>query len=78
MSKVIISDIQNNEISEIIKNVFEIFRVEEKVKNKKVYSNFHKHFGTLTIRIKKSSSVFYKIQGHIDSFSFNGRKQTGV
>jgi len=36
MSKVIISDIQNNEISEIIKNVFEIFRVEEKVKNKKV------------------------------------------
>ncbi len=36
MSKVIISDTQNNEISEIIKNVFEIFGVEDKVKNKKV------------------------------------------
>jgi len=36
MSKVIISDIQNNEISEIIKNVFEIFGVENKVKDKKV------------------------------------------
>lgn len=34
MSKVIISDLQNNEISEIIKKVFEIFCVEEKVKNK--------------------------------------------
>jgi len=36
MSKVIISDVQNNEISEIIKNVFEIFGVEDKVKDKKV------------------------------------------
>ncbi len=36
MSKVIISDIQNNEISEIIKNVFDIFGVAEKVKDKKV------------------------------------------
>ena len=66
--------------SKITKISVEQFRkpVLAKVKNKKVYSNFHKHFGTLTIRIKKSSSVFYKIQGHIDSFSFNGRKQTGV
>jgi len=36
MSKVIISDTQNNEISEIIKNVFEIFGVKDKVKDKKV------------------------------------------
>lgn len=36
MSKVIISDVQNNKISEIIKNVFEIFEVEDKVKDKKV------------------------------------------
>jgi uncharacterized protein (DUF362 family)/NAD-dependent dihydropyrimidine dehydrogenase PreA subunit len=36
MSKVIISDVQNNEISEIIKNVFKIFGVEDKVKDKKV------------------------------------------
>ncbi|GAH78307.1 unnamed protein product, partial [marine sediment metagenome] len=33
MSKVIISDTQNNEIWEIIKNVFEIFGVEDKVKD---------------------------------------------
>ena len=36
MSKVIISDTQNNDISEIIKNVFEIFGVKDKVKDKKV------------------------------------------
>lgn len=36
MSKVIISDTQNNEIPEIIKNVFKIFGVAEKVKDKKV------------------------------------------
>jgi uncharacterized protein (DUF362 family)/NAD-dependent dihydropyrimidine dehydrogenase PreA subunit len=36
MSKVIISDTQNNEISEIIKNVFEIFGVEDKVRDKEV------------------------------------------
>jgi uncharacterized protein (DUF362 family)/NAD-dependent dihydropyrimidine dehydrogenase PreA subunit len=36
MFKVIISDVRNNEISEIIKNVFEIFRVKDKVKDKKV------------------------------------------
>ena len=36
MSRVIISDTQNNEISEIIKNVFETFGVKDKVKDKKV------------------------------------------
>lgn len=36
MSKVIISDTQNNEIPELIKNVFELFEVEDKVKDKKV------------------------------------------
>ena len=36
MSKVIISDIQKNEISEIIKNVFKVFGVKSKVKDKKV------------------------------------------
>jgi uncharacterized protein (DUF362 family) len=36
MSKVIISDTKNNEISEIIKNVFEVFGVEDRVKDKKV------------------------------------------
>ncbi len=36
MSKVIISVVQDNKISEVIKNVFEIFKVEDKVKDKKV------------------------------------------
>ena len=36
MSRVIISDTQNNQISEIIKNVFELFKVGDKVKDKKI------------------------------------------
>lgn len=36
MSKVIISDLQNSEIGEIIKNIFEVFGIREKVKNKKI------------------------------------------
>jgi len=36
MSKVIISDVQNSEISEIIKNVFDIFGIKDKVNDKKV------------------------------------------
>ena len=36
MSRVIISDIQTNQISEIIKNVFELFGVAGKVKDKKI------------------------------------------
>jgi len=34
MSKVIISDVQNNRIPEIIENIFEIFGIKEKVKDK--------------------------------------------
>jgi len=44
-----------------------------KAKNKKIYANFHEHFGTLTIRINKSSNLFYKIQGYIDAF-YQGRE----
>jgi len=36
MTKVIISDIQNNKISKAIEDVFEKFEVENKVKDKKV------------------------------------------
>lgn len=59
--------------SKITKIPIEQFRkpVLARVKNKKVYNNFHKHFGTLTIRINKSSSLFYRIQGYIKSFSHN-------
>jgi len=38
-----------------------------KAKNKKIYANFQEHFGTLTIRITKSSNLFYKIQGYIEA-----------
>lgn len=35
------------------------------VKNKKVYENIHQYFGTLSVRITKSSEFFYRIQGYI-------------
>lgn len=38
-----------------------------KTKSKKVYANFNEHFGTLSIRIRKSSELFYKIQGYIET-----------
>jgi len=38
-----------------------------KTKSKKVYANFNEHFGTLSIRISKSSELFYRIQGHIET-----------
>lgn len=44
-----------------------------KAKNKKVYTNFRKHFGTLSIRITKSSNLFYKIQGYMDRFYQGGK-----
>jgi len=37
-----------------------------KAKNKKVYKNFSVHYGTLTIRIKKSSELYYQIIGLIE------------
>ena len=36
-----------------------------KVKNKKVYKNFFIHYGTVTIRIKKSSELYYQMMGLI-------------
>ena len=36
-----------------------------KSKNKKVYKNFFIHYGTLTIRIKKSSELYYQMIGLI-------------
>jgi hypothetical protein len=34
-----------------------------KAKNKKTYDNFNQHFGTLCIRIAKSTDLYYKILG---------------
>lgn len=35
-------------------------------KNKKNYSNFKKHFGTLRITVRKSSNLLYVVQGAIE------------
>lgn len=36
-----------------------------KVKNKKVYENFSKHYGTLCVRVSRSTELFYQIKGWI-------------
>lgn len=36
-----------------------------KAKNKKHYDNFKNHYGTLTVKIKKSSDIYYKTMGLI-------------
>ena len=38
-----------------------------KAKNKKIYENFNKHYGTLCIRIAKSTDLYYKILGLIEA-----------
>lgn len=35
----------------------------KKVVNKKIYENFDQHYGTLSVRVAKSSRLFYKIAG---------------
>jgi len=40
-----------------------------KSKNKKVYKNFFIHYGTLTIRIKKSSELYYQMIGLIQGLA---------
>ena len=37
----------------------------KKVKSKKIYDNLDRHFGTLTIRVAKSTNLYYKIMGLI-------------
>jgi transcriptional regulator with XRE-family HTH domain len=40
-----------------------------KTKNKKVYENFSEHYGTLCIRISKSTNLLYRILGWIGAMS---------
>lgn len=47
----------------------------KKVTNRKIYKNNNSHFGTLTIRIKKSSDLFYKVEGLIQGLFINIPKQ---
>ena len=51
----------------------------KKVNNKKVYENFNNHYGTLSIRVAKSTMLYYKIMGlltamygNVDKESING------
>ena len=37
-----------------------------KAKNKKNYKNFPVHYGTLTVKIRKSAELYYQIIGLID------------
>lgn len=38
-----------------------------KAKNKKIYENYFQHYGTLCIRITKSSGLFYQIMGWLNA-----------
>jgi transposase len=40
-----------------------------KVKNKKVYSNPSNHFGTITIKVSRSSSLLYQVLGLLEAMS---------
>lgn len=53
--------------SKVINIPLEQFRKTSfiKAKNKKNYKNFKTHYGTLTIRIKKSSHIYYQMMGLI-------------
>lgn len=39
----------------------------KKVINKKIYENFKDHYGTLNIRVLRSTNLFYKIEGCIEA-----------
>lgn len=43
----------------------------KKVKNKKVYENFNEHFGTLFLKLRKSTNTCYKILGNIEGLKQN-------
>ncbi|MBU1255434.1 hypothetical protein KKE74_01450 [Patescibacteria group bacterium] len=73
---VIINEIHKNRLDKVEKYWSKITKIPSnqfrktvltRVKNKKVYANFNNHYGTLVVRITKSSGLFYKIQGYIDS-----------
>lgn len=43
----------------------------KKVNNKKVYENFNEYFGVLTVRVRRSTAIHYKIMGLIDGLYVN-------
>lgn len=44
----------------------------KKVNNKKVYTNFEDHYGTLSVKLLKPSKLYYKIIGEIEGLAENG------
>lgn len=70
---VCINEIHRNRLNEVNKYWSKITKIPlkqfrkpilAKTTNKKVYTNLSRHFGTLSIRINKSSNLFHKIQGY--------------
>lgn len=43
----------------------------KRVLNKKIYKNLDQHFGTFTVRVNKSTNLYYKIIGLIEGLHFN-------
>ena len=43
----------------------------KQVKNKKVYENFNEHFGTLFLKLRKSTNSCYRILGYIEGLKKN-------
>lgn len=73
-----VNNIHNERLAEINKYWARITKVPVaqfrkpillKIKNKKVYENFLDHYGTLCIRISKSTDLFYQIKGWIEALS---------
>jgi len=57
-----------SEVTGIPKNQF-TKTILQKVKNKKIYKNHNNHYGTLHIRIRKSSDLQHKIHGLINALA---------
>lgn len=75
-----INEIHKNRVKSVVKYWSKITNIPsksftktslKKVKNKKVYKNKNSHFGTLAIRIKKSSGLAYEILGWLHAIFEN-------
>ncbi|MDD5397199.1 MAG: hypothetical protein PHW24_04030 [Candidatus Moranbacteria bacterium] len=76
-----VNEIHKDRLNDIIKYWSEITNVPVnqfrkptllKIRNKKIYTDFSNHYGTLTIRISKSKYLLYKILGLIEALGEAG------
>lgn len=61
------SDITGIPLSQFTKTSF------KKVQNKKVYANFHEHYGTFVVKTARSGSLYYRVMGLIEGLAENAR-----